>query len=207
MGAAGSGASAPRSQPVKAFASAASISASSKSPDTATIAFPGWNTRACMPASFSRVSAATVAPVGSADSKWFVPKTSRFHSRPRIEAASSFRCLRNSTRLAFVVSSRAASKPGVFSISTNSPRLSAKLAFRQLMVAVVKVSVAATVACVARKSSVSSNSAGGSRRVPPSRTIRAVIAARPGRSAGSSEPPPLNVIERNTSGNSWDGAR
>ena len=67
--------------------------------------------------------------------------------------------------------------------------------------------LAVTEACVARKSSVSSSSAGGSVREPPSRTMRAVIEASPGTSAGSSEAPPLNVIVRFTRGNSCDGAR
>jgi len=80
------------------------------------------------------------------------------------------------------------------------------LLFRQFIVAVVKVSLADTETCVARKSSVSSTSAAPTFAVPPSRTIKAVIAARPGASAGSSDPPPLNVIATLTSGNSRDGA-
>ena len=87
-------------------------------------------------------------------------------------------------------------------MSRNRPRLSSKFDFSVLSVAVVNVSLAETDTSVARKSRVSSNSAGGSFAVPPSRTIRAVIEARPGTSAGSSDPPPLNVIARFTSGNS-----
>ena len=132
---------------------------------------------------------------------------SRFHSRDRIEEASSFRCLSASITRAFAVLSRWASKAGVRSMSTKRARLSSKLLFRLFIVAVVNVSLALTPTSVARKSSVSSNSAAGSFRVPPSRSILAVIEARPGISAGSSEAAPLNVTERFTSGNSWDGAR
>ena len=89
----------------------------------------------------------------------------------------------------------------------NSFRLSSKLLFRQFIVAVVKASLDATPTSVARKSSDSSSSAGFIEAKPPSRTIRAVIAARPGTPTGSSDAPPLNVIERFTSGNSRDGAK
>ena len=105
------------------------------------------------------------------------------------------------------VSSRPASKAGVRSMSRNSDRLSSKLLFRQFMLAVVNVSPAVTLTSVARKSSASSNSAGFIRAVPPSRTIRAVSAASPGASAGSSDDPPLNVIDSVTSGSSWFDAR
>ena len=108
---------------------------------------------------------------------------------------------------ALAVASRASSNPGVRSISTNSARLSSKFVFRQFIVAVINVSFAATLASVARKSSVSSNSPGFRLAVPPSRIIRAVIAVRPGMSAGSSDEPPLNVIETVISGNSCDGAK
>ena len=81
------------------------------------------------------------------------------------------------------------------------------MVFRQFIVAVVNVSLADTPTSVARKSSVSSKSAGFRLVVPPSRIIRAVIDASPGTSAGSSEEPPLNVIDTVTSGNSWEGAR
>ena len=92
-------------------------------------------------------------------------------------------------------------------MSTNSPRLSSKVLARQFIVAVVKVSLAATPTSVARKSSVSSNASGDNFCVPPSRTRRAVIEAKPGESAGSSDAPPLNMTETLISGNSCDGAR
>ena len=117
------------------------------------------------------------------------------------------RCLSPSITRALPVSSRFVSKAGARSMSTKSARLSSRLLFRQFIEAVVNVSLALTPTSVARKSSVSSNSAGGSFFVPPSRSILAVIEARPGTSAGSSEAPPLNVTDTVTSGNSCDGAR
>ena len=117
------------------------------------------------------------------------------------------RCLSASINRARFVSSREASKAGVRSMSTNSPRLSSKLLFRQFMLAVVKVSLALTPTSVARKSSASSKSAAGIFAVPPSRTIRAVMPASPGISVGSSAAPPLNVIETVIRGNSCEGAR
>lgn len=105
------------------------------------------------------------------------------------------------------VSSRLSSKEGVRSMPRKSFRLSSKLLFRQFIEAVVNASLPATDTSVARKSSVSSSSAGANPAVPPSRTMRAIMAAKPGTPSGSSDAPPLNVIERVTSGNSRDGAR
>jgi hypothetical protein len=124
-----------------------------------------------------------------------------------IDAASSFRCLRPSRTRALPVASRSSSKPGVRSICTNRARLSSRLLFRQFIVATVKVSLAETPTSVARKSRASSNSVGFCFAVPPSRIIRAVIEARPGESAGSSDEPPRNVTDTVTSGSSRDGAR
>ena len=92
-------------------------------------------------------------------------------------------------------------------MATKSFRLSSKLLARQFIVAAVNVSLAATLMSVARKSSDSSSSVGPIVPVPPSRTIRAVIEARPGMSVGSSDTPPLNVTTRFTRGNSCEGAR
>ena len=117
------------------------------------------------------------------------------------------RCLSDSSTRALAVSSRCGSKAGVRSMSRKSFRLSSKLLLRQFIVAAVNVSLAATPTSVARKSSDSSSAADPIVTVPPSRTIRAVIDARPGTSAGSSDAPPLKVTTRFTRGNSRDGAR
>ena len=91
-------------------------------------------------------------------------------------------------------------------MSKKSLMLSSRFDDRQFMVAVIALPRAPTEACVARKSSRSSSSAGLTVAVPPVRTIAAIASVRPGISAGSMYAPPLKVRVSVTSGNSLLGA-